>query len=60
MYDKGRINENDFDLNNVPEDTNSNGDIVQKRQGISDERCQRAKILSCSFQRQERILLDHG
>ena len=55
MYGEGHIDEHNYDINNIPMDTNSNGIAVEKNQGISQENRQRAKIPSHNQQRQLRL-----
>ena len=56
-YFNGRIEKSSFDDNNVPVDTNSFGEEVDRNFEIQKENCQRAKCLSSKMQRKARIKL---
>ena len=53
----GRIVESSFDTANVEHDRDSKGEVVSRDFDIARENCQRAKVLSCQTQRNERIEL---
>ena len=55
MRDCGYISEEVFNQVGFPLDTNSKGEVVHRDYGISQEWCQRAKIMSSPYQRQLRL-----
>ena len=55
VYTTGRIVEKSFDDAGVPVDRDSDGNIINRDFGIQKENCQRAKVLSATHQRLERI-----
>ena len=59
MFKDGMISEDMFDIYGVPEDVNLDGSVVERRNGISQENRQRAKVLSLVTQICERRRLLH-
>lgn len=57
MYLNGRIEESKFDKEGVVSDFDDEGNLISQDFGISKENCQRAKVLSATTQREERIAL---
>lgn len=53
-FQKGVVSEQLFDAHSIPEDHTINGTLVECRATISQENCQWAKMLSSSYQIQER------
>lgn len=59
MFTNGCICESTYDLNDIPKDTNSTNEVVEKPDNISLENRHRAKILSSKMQiRERRGLID--
>ena len=55
VYLKGRVEESVFDREEVVRDYDSKGTYVSRDFEVRKENCQRAKILSCSNQREARL-----
>ena len=60
VFKNEMISESSFDVNDIPVDTNSKGQVVHHNSSISQENCQRAKVLSSQAQIAERMLLIHS